>query len=351
MRTPLYEKHKQLGAKIVDFCGWELPIEYKKGIRQEHDSVRTHVGIFDVSHMGEIFIKGNRASELLDYLTTNNVSKLKPGMAQYSLITNEQGGILDDIIVYCLRDSYMICTNASNKDKILNWVLKHNNGSLIEDKSSYYAQIALQGPNSIKLASEVFERDFTILRSFRFTQLDEILIAKTGYTGENGVEVFLPTTEINELWDKCIKLGANPIGLGARDTLRLEMKYPLYGNDIDEKTNPIEAGLGFAVKLNCGEFIGRDALIDIKSYDLTKRLVGFTTEGGIPRKGYELFSLDEEKIGEVTSGTFSPSLSIPIGVGYVLEHFSSEDTIIYCKIRNSFKKTRVVKTPFVRVKK
>lgn len=351
MKTPLYDRHKMLGAKIVDFCGWELPIGYKSGIRHEHNNVRTNVGIFDVSHMGEIFFKGNKALELLDYLTTNNISKLEIGMAQYSLITDEKGGILDDVIVYRLKDSYMVCTNAINKDKILKWVLKHNNDTLIEDKSDYYAQIALQGPKSIKLAEDVLGENLTDLKPFRFIKLDELLVARTGYTGENGVEVFAPSTEIINVWDKCIEFGAEPSGLGARDTLRLEMKYPLYGNDINEDINPIEAGLGFAVKLNGGSFIGKDALIDVKSYGLTRKFVGFVVEGGIPRKGYELFSLDEEKIGVVTSGTFSPSLSIPIGVGYVLEHFSGEDTIVYCKIRNSFKKAKVVKTPFVTVKK
>ena len=176
--------------------------------------------------------------------------------------------------------------------------------------------------------------------------MDGMLIARTGYTGENGLEVFVPSTEIIEFWDRCIALGAKPSGLGARDTLRLEMKYPLYGNDIDETTNPIEAGLNFAVKFG-KDFIGKDALAHIKTYGLTRRFVGFKVEGGIPRKGYELSSLDEEKIGVVTSGTFSPSLSAPIGVGYVLEHFSSEGSIIYCKIRNSFKKAKIVPTPFV----
>ncbi len=355
MKTTLHSRHLALDAKIIDFNGWSLPVEYKKGIRFEHNTVRTNAGLFDVSHMGEISLKGSKASSLLDSLTTNNVSKLKPGLAQYSLITNHKGGILDDIIVYCVEDNhYMICVNAANKDKILTWVLEHNNGSTIEDQTKYYDQIALQGPNSVTLADKVLNLDLTKLRPFMFVNKNKMLIAKTGYTGEDGVEIFAPSDVIVDLWDKFIDLGIEAIGLGARDTLRLEMKYPLYGNEISEDTNPFEAGLGFVVKLN-KSFIGQESLNRIKADGVKRKLVGFIQEQGIPRKGYKLFSQDEKQmnqrqIGIVTSGTFSPTLELPIGIGYVDKEFGIVDKIINCEARKSYKKAKIVPTPFVKKK-
>lgn len=256
-KTPLVDEHVKLGGKMVDFAGWWMPIQYK-GLREEHNCVRSKVGLFDVSHMGEIRFKGPKALETLEWLTTNDVSKLQNGEAQYSLLPNDQGGLVDDIIVYCLKkdQDYLVCVNASNKDKDFEWMKKHNRGAEITDESSQWGQIAVQGPQALALLDQVLSKPISQMKSFTVLETEfaggKALIATTGYTGEKGAEVFIAAPQAVALWqtllEKGASLGVQPIGLGARDTLRTEMKYSLYGHEIDDTTNPYEAGLGWVIK-------------------------------------------------------------------------------------------------------
>lgn len=356
--TPLYEEHIQLGAKMVEFAGWMMPIQYK-GLIEEHRCVRSHVGIFDVSHMGEIRLRGSSALNTLQWLTTNDVSHLENGYAQYSLLPNTEGGLVDDIIVYCLEknNDYLVCVNASNQDKDLDWMIKHNKGAEILDESSYWAQIAIQGPNSLFLSEEIFQIKLDQMNPFKILKSQfngfEILIATTGYTGEKGCEVFIEHRGAVNLWrqllDVGIKYGIQPIGLGARDTLRTEMKYSLYGHEIDDYRNPYEAGLGWVIKPEKKDFINKNQLLSYKERGLKQKLIGFKMlEKGIPRQGYDLFSFDKKPIGKVTSGTHSPSLEEPIGIGFVDIEFSREGTEFLVEIRGRMVKASVCKTPFVK---
>lgn len=356
-RTPLFEDHVKLGAKIVEFAGWEMPIQYK-GLREEHDNVRTHVGLFDVSHMGEIRFKGPKALESLEWLTTNSVAALNEGEAQYNLLPNLEGGLVDDIFVYCIKknEDYLVCVNAANIEKDFAWMQKHNKGADLTDESEQWGQIAIQGPKANQLLKKVTGLDAPALPrnrilSFQF-QGKTLWLATTGYTGEQGAEIFVPAQLTSKLWNELLNLGAEfnvqPIGLGARDTLRTEVKYSLYGHEIDDTTNPYSAGLGWVVKPTAKDFLAKEIILKGKE-NLTHKLVGFKMlERGIPRQGYSLFSFDNKEIGKVTSGTHSPSLDEPIGIGFVEKALSSVGSEIMVDIRGRKVKAQVVSTPFVK---
>jgi aminomethyltransferase len=356
-KTPLADDHVKLGAKMVDFAGWLMPIQYK-GLREEHSAVRNQVGLFDVSHMGEIRFKGPQALKTLEWLTTNDVSKLNENEAQYSLLPNDQGGLVDDIIVYCLEKDadYLVCVNASNKDKDLQWMQKNNKGADITDESSFWAQIAVQGPHALELLTRVFGFSVKDMKPFTFKQTHftgaQAIIATTGYTGEKGAEVFVEAPAASHLWNELLEkgrdLGVQPIGLGARDTLRTEMKYSLYGHEIDDTTNPYESALGWVIKPAKKDFMGKDKILAYKEKGLKQSLVGFKMlEKGIPRQGYQLFSPQGTAIGIVTSGTHSPTLDEPIGIGYVATPYVAEGSEILVNIRGRKVKAKVCKTPFV----
>lgn len=355
--TALKEEHEKMGARMVEFAGWVMPIQYE-GVGPEHKNTRENIGVFDVSHMGEILVSGPKALETLQWTTTNDVSKLKKGEAQYSLFPNAKGGIVDDLIVYCIEPNnvYLLCVNASNTDKDYKFLVENNRGAKLENQSSQWAQIALQGPKALKLASDLFGEDFNQLPGFNFKDSlfkgEKCYVARTGYTGEDGVEVFVPWKLSVEFWQKVFalgsKYGAKPVGLAARDTLRIEMKYPLYGQEIDDATNAYEAGLGWVVKPQAKEFLGKGQMLSGKEAGLKRKLIGFKLlERGVPRGGYTLFSFDNREIGKVTSGTLSPSLGEGIGVGYVEVNHAKEGTEILLDIRGKKFKAKVVKTPFV----
>ncbi|MEN0059033.1 MAG: glycine cleavage system aminomethyltransferase GcvT, partial [Bdellovibrio sp.] len=334
-----------------------MPVQYT-GLREEHDNERTHVGLLDLSHMGEVRFKGPHALASLEWLTTNDVSKLNDGEAQYSLLPNDQGGLVDDIIVYCLKknEDYLVCVNASNKDKDFAWMSRHNKGADISDESESWGQIAIQGPQALPLCDRVF--DFKVSEMKPFTvkvstfQGFKVMVATTGYTGEKGCEVFVEAAGTPALWSTLLEQGKDlqvmPIGLGARDTLRTEMKYSLYGHEIDDTTNPYEAGLGWVIKPAKKDFMGKSLIVGKKEAGLTQQLVGFKMlERGIPRQGYSLFSFDNKEIGKVTSGTHSPTLDEPIGIAYIDVASSKEGTEFLLDIRGRKVKAVVVKTPFV----
>lgn len=356
-RTPLYQDHLNLKAKMVEFAGWEMPIQYSQ-LKEEHHNVRTNVGLFDVSHMGEIRVTGKEALNTLQWLTTNDVAKLNPGEAQYSLLPNFEGGLVDDIIVYCVEKNtnYLVCVNASNKDKDFQWMTKNNKGADITDESDFWGQIAIQGPKALALLTEVFGFDVASLGSFKFKQHSyaggQVIVATTGYTGEKGAEVFVPANLTSKLWNELLekgqKHGVLPIGLGARDTLRTEMKYSLYGHEIDDHSNPYEAELGWVIKPAAKDFIGKDKIVGKKTAGLTRKLIGFKMKDkGIPRQGYTLHNASGEQIGIVTSGTHSPTLDEPIGIGYLTVNHSELGKEFYVDIRGRKVLAHVVKTPFV----
>jgi aminomethyltransferase len=355
-KTPLYDEHVRLGARMVDFAGWVMPIQYE-GLKEEHAYTRNHVGLFDVSHMGEIRVKGPRAVEALQWLTTNDVAALEEGQAHYSLLPNKTGGLVDDIFVYCLtkNSDYLVCVNASNKDKDFNWMLENNKGAEITDESSLWGQIAIQGPEAIQLCDEVLaplkvsEMKRNQIKKGTFKG-HAIMVATTGYTGEQGCEVFVAAPGTAELWKALLSgsVKAKPIGLGARDTLRTEMKFSLYGHEIDDQSNPYEAGLGWAMKPAAKDFVGKNEILKVKEAGLKHKLIGFKTlERGIPRQGYELKTADGQKIGWVTSGTHSPTLDEPIGIAYVDTAYAPENSQFFVDIRGKLVKAQVVKTPFV----
>lgn len=355
--TPLKEQHVQMGAKMVDFAGWYMPVEYA-GLRHEHSVVREKVGLFDVSHMGEVRIKGPNALKTVEWLTTNDVSRLKNGQAQYTLLPNQTGGIVDDLIVYCVEkgEDYLLCVNASNTDKDFAWMKQHNQGAEMINESAKWGQIAVQGPRAMELAAAVCGAEVMNIPIFEFRPMafggDFILVARTGYTGEDGVEIFVPAGRTVDLWTELLEngkeFGVEAIGLGARDTLRTEMKYPLYGHELTDTTNPYAAGLGWVVKPDKKDFVGRAAILAAKERGLPQKLVGFMMrERGIPRQGYKLFS-GEKEIGVVTSGTLSPTLNDNIGIGYVNKEFADNGTGIQVDIRGRKVAAEVVPTPFVK---
>ncbi len=358
-KTPLYDEHVKLNARMVDFAGWVMPIQYE-GLKEEHFATRNNIGLFDVSHMGEIRVKGPKAVETLQWLTTNDVSKLENGQAQYALLPNDKGGLVDDIFIYCLEKNadYLVCVNASNTDKDFAWMTKHNKGADIVNESTSWGQIAIQGPNAIELCDAVLQLpnsekisslNRNEIRTSTF-QNYKIMVATTGYTGEKGCEVFIEAAGTTKLWNALLNnpLNARPIGLGARDTLRTEMKYSLYGHEIDDTTNPYEAGLGWAMKPAAKDFMNKATIMAVKENGLKKKLIGFKMrDRGIPRQGYEIKTADGQKIGWVTSGTHSPTLDEPIGIAYVDSSKSSENSEFFVDIRGKLVKACVVKTPFV----
>lgn len=354
-RTSLYQLHKDIGAKMVEFAGWEMPVQYE-GVIAEHLAVRSVCGIFDVSHMGEIEVTGPDALKYCQWLTSNDASKIEIGQAQYTLVCNESGGVVDDVILYKFSDEkFLFCVNASNSDKVYEWALAHKEGFDVEviDRSPEYSQIAVQGPESEAILSESIGTSLADLKRFRFLTYNwngnEMIVARTGYTGENGYEVFSPWNAGPDLWQQLMEIGSpkglKPAGLGARDTLRLEMGYSLYGHEINEDTNPLDAGLSRYVKLDSDDFIGRQQILDAQAKGLKNILVPFTmTERGIPRQGYTIY-VDGELSGEVTSGTFSPSLEKPIGMGY-LKGVEPENGVINIEIRSTLRAAGITSLPF-----
>ena len=357
--TPFTEKHIALGAKMAEFAGYNMPISYS-GINDEHAAVRNNAGVFDVSHMGEFILKGENALDLIQRVTSNDASKLTNGKAQYSCLPNNDGGIVDDLLVYCLEENkaYMLVVNASNIEKDWNWISKHNDKAVemhnISDKTCL---LAIQGPNATKILQLLTELDILNLKYYTFVKgtfagVDNVLISATGYTGAGGVEIYFEdlNDNANKIWDAIFEAGKaagiKPIGLGARDTLRLEMGFCLYGNDIDDTTSPLEAGLGWITKFT-KDFTNRTYFEKQKEKGLTKKLVGFEMqEKGIARHGYEIKEFDGTPIGKVTSGTMSPTLGKAIGMGYVDVKHAAIDSEIFIAVRNTLLRAKVVKIPF-----
>ena len=356
-KTPLNQKHKNMGAKMTDFGGWEMPVEYT-GIIEEHKAVRNRCGLFDVSHMGEILISGKDVLESLNKIITNDLKKLETGKTLYTLICNENGGIIDDLLVYCLReeDEYLLVVNAANIEKDLNWLKKNSlDNTIVENISEQYALLALQGPESKKVLTQLTDIDLNSLKYYNFRKAKvagvEMIISRTGYTGELGYELYFEAEKAEKIWDELIKMGSDfglqACGLGARDTLRLEKKLALYGNDINEKTNPYEAGLGWTVALNKGDFIGREQLLKIKENCCQRWLCCFKVKDrGMARHGHKVYS-GAEKIGKVTSGSYSPSLEQSIGLAYLKNEYSEIGTKIEIEVRGRKIEAEVVKSPFV----
>ena len=361
-KTALNEEHRKIGGKMVDFGGWDLPVQYS-GLMAEHTAVRNDCGIFDVSHMGEIMIEGSGSLDFVNFLTTNDASKLAIEQAQYSALCNSEGGIVDDLVVYRLgNEKFFLVVNASNTDKDFEHIKKtlQNYTGIkpsVKNLSTEFSQIAIQG-----------RKAESILQNLTDTKLEEIktywckegkvlgsnaVIARTGYTGEDGFEIYIPWNDAPKIWNALLEvgkpLGLLPCGLGARDTLRLEMKYALYGHELNNSTNPLEVGLGWVTKLNkSGDFIGKDKIAALKESGTKKSLVGVKSLGrGIPRQGYEVYSSDQSKlIGNITSGTSSPSLKYPIGVAFIDKNFENVGTHLWVKVREDFHEFEVVKTPF-----
>jgi aminomethyltransferase len=360
-KTPLNSIHHQEGAKLVDFAGYEMPVQYK-GIKVEHNAVREAAGIFDVSHMGEFFVRGDEALNLIQKVTINDASKLQPGKAQYSAMCYEDGGIVDDLIVYMLGENdYMLVVNASNIEKDFDWIQSQNSmGAELENRSNDYALLAVQGPKSPKLLQKLTDTNLDTIGFYAFEQGElagvPMIISATGYTGEKGFELYFDATEhdAEKVWSAIREAGTDyglePCGLGARDTLRLEMGYALYGNDITKETHPLEARLGWLTKLDKGDFVASDVLRKIKEVGTTRQLVGFEMqeERSIPRNGYEILNMDDEVIGFVTSGTMSITLGKAIGMGYVNKPFNADGTDIQIAIRKKKAPARVVKPPFLK---
>jgi aminomethyltransferase len=357
--TPFTQKHISLGAKMAEFAGYNMPISYS-GINDEHATVRNNAGVFDVSHMGEFILKGEKALDLIQRVTSNDVSKISPGKAQYNCFPNENGGIIDDLIVYCMEENktYLLVVNASNIEKDWNWLVKHNTENVeMHNISDNTCLLAIQGPNATKILQPLTDIDIMNLKYYTFVKgkfagVDDVLISATGYTGAGGIEIYFENKDdnANTIWNKIFELGTpqgmKPIGLAARDTLRLEMGYCLYGNDIDDTTSPLEAGLGWITKLT-KDFVGKKEIEKLKTEGIQRKLVGLEMmEKGIPRHGYEIKNNEGETIGQVTSGTQSPTLQKPIAMGYVDINYSKIDTAVFIKVREKLLQSKVVKMPF-----
>lgn len=358
-RTPFYDIHCSLGAKIVPFAGFEMPIQYTS-IIDEHRAVRTGVGVFDVSHMGEIVVRGSNAFQFLQRMTINDVSKLYPGRVQYSALCYEHGGIVDDILVYCFdENNYLLVVNAANTEKDYEWLVSHKQGDvLIENHSDEYAMLAVQGPKSLETVQRLTNIDLMKLPYYHSTHGEvageSMIISRTGYTGEVGVELYFASDHTtaqnvwNALFDAGREFGIVPVGLGARDTLRLEMGYCLYGQDIDETTNPLEAGLQWITKLSKDDFIGKEALVTIQQQGVARKLVGFVLpDKRIARHGYQIFD-GASSVGYVTSGGFSPTLQKSIGLGYVSVAALSAHVPLEVDIRGTRVAMSVTQYPFYR---
>ncbi len=355
---PLHDIHVSLGGKMIPFAGYNMPVRYSSD-KEEHLTVRNGVGVFDVSHMGEFFVKGPGSLDLIQRVTTNDASKLVDGQAQYSCLPNDQGGIVDDLIVYRFgEDDYMLVVNASNIEKDWNWISAQNKfRPQMTNASDDYCLFAVQGPSAQNTLQKITDVPLGDIKFYHFAVgaiagIQDVIISGTGYTGAGGFELYVRNEDAIKLWEAVFNAGEEfdikPIGLGARDTLRLEMGYCLYGNDITDTTSPIEAGLGWITKFT-KDFINSDQLAKQKEEGVSRRLVGFKTlERGIPRGGYEILDLDGNKIGEVTSGTMSPSLGIGIGMGYVKFGMHKSDTEIQIQIRNNKVKAVITRPPFIK---
>lgn len=360
-KTPLNKTHKELGARMVGFGGWEMPVKYS-GIREEHTAVREKCGLFDVSHMGEIVIKGSEALKVVQCLVTNDVSRLKVNQILYTPMCYPEGGIVDDLLVYRPgKEKFMLVINAANIEKDWAWIKNNSKKNLksvtleLVNKSNDYAQLALQGPESGKILKELTNFEFDKIKYYWFIETKvagkDVLLSRTGYTGELGYEIYLSPGDVAELWSEILETGNEfgllPAGLGARNTLRLEKKMCLYGHEITENTHPLEAGLGWTVAFDKDDFIGREALLKIKGNGYRRRLVGFKLiERGIPRHGY-VIEMEGQKIGKVTSGSFSPTLEENIGLGYVDQSYSALGAKVDIVVRGRRVKARIIETPFV----
>lgn len=357
--TALSKVHAALGAKMVPFAGYNMPVSYQ-GINIEHQTVREKVGVFDVSHMGEFFIKGPNALDLIQKVCSNDASKLEDGQAQYSCFPNQDGGIVDDLIVYRItEENWLLVVNASNMDKDWAWINAHNTiGAVLENKSDHYSLLAIQGPKAIQAMQSLTQEDLSAIKFYTFkintfAGVENVIISATGYTGSGGFEIYCKNTQVEKIWSQVLEAGSSwgiqPIGLAARDTLRLEMGYCLYGNDIDDTTSPLEAGLGWITKFN-KDFINSTSLKKQKEQGVSQALVGFElSQRGIPRQGYAIVDAQGAPIGRVTSGTMSPSLGKGIGLGYVPVALKEVGSQIYIQIRNKIVPAMVVKLPFYKL--
>jgi len=362
-KTPFYSIHEQAGAKLVDFAGYQMPVQYN-GIKVEHKAVREAVGIFDVSHMGEFYISGPEALDLINYVTVNDASKLVEGKAQYTCMCYDDGGIVDDLIVYKLFDDngYIVVVNASNIEKDFNWIADNNSFDAdIHNQSDDTCLLAVQGPKSVETLQKLTELDLSDIGFYSFKMADlaglgDVVFSATGYTGEKGFELYFDKGHVDpeKVWNAIMEageeFGIEPCGLGARDTLRLEMGYALYGNDISKDTHPLEARLGWITKFDKGDFIAKEILQQKKEAGLDRQLVGFVVEGerNIPRQGYEIQNDAGEAIGEVTSGTMSITLGKGIGMGYVAKEYAAEETNIQISIRKKTASATVTRPPFIK---
>lgn len=360
-RTPFHSIHQKEGGKLVEFAGFEMPVQYK-GIKVEHAAVRNNVGVFDVSHMGEFFVSGEKALDLIQKVTVNDASKLIPGKAQYSCLCYEDGGIVDDLIIYMLAENnYMLVVNGANVDKDFEWISSQNsmNATLV-NKSDEYALLAVQGPKAAQALQKLTEIDLSTVGFYAFTTGKlagvDMIISGTGYTGEKGFELYFETKDVdvekvwNAIFEAGEEFGIEPCGLGARDTLRLEMGFALYGNDITKDTHPLEARLGWITKFEKGDFIGKEALLKKKEEGNSRQLVGFVMndERNIPRHGYEIVDSSGNVIGEVASGTMSITLGKGIGMGYVKKEFATEGNLINVAIRKKTGEATITRPPFIK---
>ncbi|WP_138415825.1 glycine cleavage system aminomethyltransferase GcvT [Aquibacillus sediminis] len=358
-RTPIFPEYEKLGAKTVDFGGWDMPVQFA-GIKKEHEATRTKAGLFDVSHMGEIYVEGPNSEEFLQTVLTNDLSKITKKRAQYTVMCYPDGGTVDDLIVYKLdEDQFLLVVNAANTDKDFEWLKKHKiDGVSITNHSDAYGQIAIQGPKAEEVLQKLTSTDLSTIKFFRFDYpvtfkgvKGNALVSRTGYTGEDGFEIYLDAEVVRDLWNQILTagedVGIEPVGLGARDTLRFEANLALYGQELSETISPIEAGLGFAVKTDKQvDFIGKDVLAKQKQQGTRRKLVGIEMiDKGIPRHGYDVFH-DNEKIGFVTTGTQSPTLQKNIGLALVQTDYTALDTEVLVQVRNRQLKAKVVSTPF-----
>ncbi|MFP2928518.1 glycine cleavage system aminomethyltransferase GcvT [Pyxidicoccus sp. 3LG] len=353
-RTPLNDAHRKLGARMVDFVGWDMPVQYSSVIG-EHEAVRTAVGLFDVSHMGEVEFTGPGALETVNGLISNDLARISDGQAVYAGLLNEQGGFVDDVVAYRFSpERILICVNSANREKDFAWMKEHARGVTPVDRGEDFAQIAVQGPKAAGLVQRLTKTDTSKIGTYRFAEGEvagvKSIISRTGYTGEDGFELYCAPGDAVKLWDALMtegqQDGVKACGLGARDSLRTEMKYALYGNDIDDTHTALEAGLGWIVKLDKPTFIGKEALVAQKTAGVKRKLVGFELTGsGIPRHGYAIHK-DGKPVGEVTSGTMGPSVKKPVGIGYVPAELAAEGSTFDVDIRGRPVPAVVVKTPF-----
>jgi len=363
-RTSFYDIHEKLGAKLIDFGGWEMPVQYES-IKKEHNAVRNNVGMFDVSHMGEFYISGPEALDLIQHVTINDASKLVEGQAQYSAMCYEDGGIVDDLLIYKLfEEGYILVVNASNIEKDLNWIESNNSfDAEVTNQSDDTCLLAVQGPNSVETLQKLTDLDLKEIKFYTYkmgsiTGMGNVVFSATGYTGEKGFELYFSKRDVDPeaVWNAIMEAGEEfditPCGLGARDTLRLEMGFALYGNDITKETNPLEARLGWLTKFNKGDFIGKEILQQVKEKGPEKKLTGFIMKEkrSIPRNGYPVTDKDGKRVGEVTSGSRSITLGKNIGMGYVETAFAGEGTKVFIKIRNKKAEAVITSPPFIKKK-